>query len=334
MSNAAFFASALHNENSGGFASMTVTDSTISGNLQRGTIVSGGALAAVGGAVVQVANSTFSDIASGAIAALVNNAVVHVGNTILKSLAPAANINVDVGIVVSHGFNLVSDIGGGFFQATGDQTNSDPKLGPLQDNGSPTPTHMLLPGSPAIDQGVSDAIPALKTTVDQRGLPRTIDDPSIANASLGDGTDIGAVEVRPAPVPAADLLLGVDKTSVKMGDTLTYTVTVKNLGPDTAPNVVVNDVLSSGTTFVSAKATRGTFGTPPPGKTGTVTWNIPTLANGDLQAAQIKVTVIVNAKTTASIVNSVSAASDATDPNAANNTASIMTPVANGGGKK
>src|SRR5207244_3747159 len=188
-----------------------------------------------------------------------------VGNTILKSLAPAANINVDVGIVVSHGFNLVSDIGGGFFQATGDQTNTDPKLGPLQDNGGPTPTHILLPGSAAIDQGVSDAIPALKTTVDQRGLPRTIDDPSIANASLGDGTDIGAVEVQPAVVPTADLLvsLGADKTSVKFGDTLTYTVTVKNFGPDAAANAVVNDVLASGTTFVSAKATKGAFTAPP-----------------------------------------------------------------------
>ena len=33
-----------------------------------------------------------------------------------------------------------------------DLVNTDPLLGPLADNGGPTLTHALLPGSPAIDQ--------------------------------------------------------------------------------------------------------------------------------------------------------------------------------------
>ena len=41
----------------------------------------------------------------------------------------------------------------------------DPKLGPLQDNGGPTPTMALLPGSPAIDAGSNP----LTLTTDQRG---------------------------------------------------------------------------------------------------------------------------------------------------------------------
>ena len=44
--------------------------------------------------------------------------------------------------------------------ATGDQVGTtaapiDAKLGPLADNGGPTATHALLPGSPAIDSGES-----------------------------------------------------------------------------------------------------------------------------------------------------------------------------------
>jgi hypothetical protein len=72
----------------------------------------------------------------------------------------------------------------------------DARLGPLQDNGGPTFTMALLPGSPAIDQGVSQGL-----STDQRGMPRTADQPNISNASGGDGTDIGAFEL---PVVASD----------------------------------------------------------------------------------------------------------------------------------
>jgi len=63
----------------------------------------------------------------------------------------------------------------------------DPLLGPLADNGGPTKTHALLPGSPAIDAG---NISGLYT--DQRGYKRSINIPGIPNVS--DGADIGAYE--------------------------------------------------------------------------------------------------------------------------------------------
>ena len=66
--------------------------------------------------------------------------------------------------------------------ATGNLVGLDPKLGPLQDNGGPTPTIALLPGSPAIGAG-SDP---LNLTSDQRGYsPRVV----------GTAADIGAYEV-------------------------------------------------------------------------------------------------------------------------------------------
>ncbi len=63
----------------------------------------------------------------------------------------------------------------------------DPLLGPLADNGGPTKTHALLPGSPAIDAGNSSGL-----YTDQRGYKRPINIIGIPNVS--DGADIGAYE--------------------------------------------------------------------------------------------------------------------------------------------
>jgi hypothetical protein len=71
----------------------------------------------------------------------------------------------------------------------------NPLLGPLQDNGGATPTHALLPGSPAMDKGTRGGL-----TWDQRGRVRRVDDPALPNASGGDGSDIGAVETAVLPV--------------------------------------------------------------------------------------------------------------------------------------
>ena len=49
----------------------------------------------------------------------------------------------------------------------------DPRLGPLADNGGPTMTHALLPGSPAIDAGDPAAVAGVGGVplFDQRGAP-------------------------------------------------------------------------------------------------------------------------------------------------------------------
>ena len=117
--------------------------------------------------------------------------------------------------MTSLGYNLSNDDGGGLLTAMGDQINTDPMLGPLQDNGGPTFTHAPLTGSPAIDAGKNFTA----GTTDQRGagFVRTFDDPSIANANGGDGTDIGAFEVQPAtPSYAAQIQppINADGTSV------------------------------------------------------------------------------------------------------------------------
>lgn len=97
----------------------------------------------------------------------------------------------------SGGFNLDEDGSCGFDQGS-DLVGVPAGLDPvLRDNGGPTPTHALLPGSIAIDRGNS-----FGSTIDQRGLPRPSDFPDVSNAEGGDGSDIGAFELQvPPPVP-------------------------------------------------------------------------------------------------------------------------------------
>jgi hypothetical protein len=85
-------------------------------------------------------------------------------------------------------YNLIGNTSGATVSGdiTGNQTNVDPLLGPLQDNGGPTQTQALMPGSPAIDKGSSGG-----STTDQCGFPRPIDNSSMSNAV---GGDIGAYE--------------------------------------------------------------------------------------------------------------------------------------------
>ena len=81
-----------------------------------------------------------------------NEGSVTINNAVLK-VGPSGHSIVNIGTVTSLGYNLSSDDGGGYLIGPGDQINTDPTLGPLQDNGGPTFTHALLPGSPAIDAG-------------------------------------------------------------------------------------------------------------------------------------------------------------------------------------
>src|SRR5262249_31701391 len=86
--------------------------------------------------------------------------------------------------------NAVSIAAGG--NLGGNQFNTNPLLGPLQDNGGPTATMALLPGSPALCHGVSTSpIPGLTVPpADPRGHPRPA--PSI---------DVGAFQPQPPPQP-------------------------------------------------------------------------------------------------------------------------------------
>ena len=92
---------------------MTVTNSTLSGN----SADSGGGI--------------YNNGSSGATVAIL-------ANTILKTGASGENIYNFGGQVVSQGYNLSNDNGSGYLNHSGDQINTDPMLGPLQ-NFTPPP---------------------------------------------------------------------------------------------------------------------------------------------------------------------------------------------------
>jgi hypothetical protein len=82
------------------------------------------------------------------------------------------------------GYNLFGNSSGGSGYTDTDLLDVDPLLGPLQDNGGPTLTHALLPGSPAIGAGDKTGHPRW----DQRGRPYR----RVVHGRM----DIGAFEVQ------------------------------------------------------------------------------------------------------------------------------------------
>ena len=176
-------------DNSG---TLTVTDSTIADNSAGSDSVaypgfnSGKAFGAGinNSGSLTVTNSTLSGnslnlTGGGNGGGIDNTGTLTATNTIFANGAGGNLLNEKAG-VNSGSHNLFSDTPAATLDPT-DLINTNPMLGPLADNGGPTFTQALLPGSPAIDAAV--AVPGV--TTDQRGVPRP----------QGNAYDIGAFEL-------------------------------------------------------------------------------------------------------------------------------------------
>ncbi len=169
-------------------ATVTIINSTISGNTAFDPGICdggfGGGIANFGG-TVNVINTTITDnegectgggiyMNSGAV--VLSNSIIGNNEGFVKDCKA-----VTMGEFISRGFNLDSDGTCGLDQA-GDLPGVDPLLGPLQDNGGSTDTHVPMPRSPVIDAGDASTAPSR----DQRGVPRP----------QGPASDIGSVEAE------------------------------------------------------------------------------------------------------------------------------------------
>jgi hypothetical protein len=181
-------------------ATLAVSNSTISGNQARDR---GGGI----GQFFGPARITLTSVTLAANGAFPNQSVTGANLYIEGSGANAAAasfINTLVGVplgpnavncagklafsLISFGHNLDSGTSCAFTQAS-DITSVDPRLGSLADNGGPTLTRALQPGSLAIDAGTGAGL-----ATDQRGVVRP----------QGPASDIGAFEVQvtpPSPAP-------------------------------------------------------------------------------------------------------------------------------------
>jgi len=192
---------------------LTIAASTISGNFGE---LGGGIVAGPGN--LRIINSTISgntgDTVGGIymngggslllrLSTLANNTGTQGGNLLVASASE--EVELDHAIVadgapqdlasqgfspatVTANYSLIEAPGTVNLVGINNFTGLDPLLGPLANNGGPTPTHALLPDSPALDGG-DPAIPSPPAT-DQRGFARIV----------GPVVDIGAVEQQPQPV--------------------------------------------------------------------------------------------------------------------------------------
>lgn len=163
------------------FDQMTSMNSTIAANSTEGA---GGGM--VNGGRLQAVNLTIADNHAGDGNSLYNSGTLTLTNTILADGATGKNCT-NWGSIISLGHNLESDTTCALTAST-DQTNTDPRLAPLTNQGGPTLTYALLPQSPAIDGGNHSCPPP---TTDQRGVTRP----------QGAYCDIGALEAAQAQPP-------------------------------------------------------------------------------------------------------------------------------------
>jgi CSLREA domain-containing protein len=171
-------------------------------------------------------------------------------NTILAyntAVNPAtANCHIPI---VDQGGNLSSDGSCPFTHPTS-KSNTDPLLGPLQNNGGRTDTMALLPGSPAIDAGVPRPVPPLTEAdcKDHVGLPLTYDQRYFPRPVDGDGDgikicDSGAYELQ-APPTTAHLKLAKEVTNDNGGTAIPTDFILSADGPTpiSGPGGVESDV--------------------------------------------------------------------------------------------
>jgi hypothetical protein len=239
----------------GGAATLNIKHATISGNnAQAGN--SGVAQSGSTKPLRPVAQGTGGGVLVGPGGATFENTIIAdntaANGTGDNSSPPVSAPNVD-GTVTSNGHNLLgATTGATGFSGTGDQIGANPMLAVLADNGGPTKTMALTPGSPAIDAGVASL-----ATTDQRGRMRTYDDPGTVNAATSDGTDIGAFELQPDCLLTCPTDFSVSNDPDQCGANVSYSIP-----PDAACGTVTCDHASGsffgvGPTTVQCTSTAG-----------------------------------------------------------------------------
>ncbi len=178
---------------------LTLTNCTFSGNTAGG---GGGAI--MNGGALTLTCCTFS----GNTAGLGGGGIYNLGTLTLTNSIIANNAGGDIyGGYTDNAFNIVEDgVGITHFLSR----SGDPLLGPLADNGGPTLTHALLPGSPAANAGNCAAFTLF---TDQRGITRP----------NGPSCDIGAYEYEFVPTTTT---LTVSPNPAVFGEPVTFAVTV------------------------------------------------------------------------------------------------------------
>ena len=240
-------------------ANAIIVQSTISGN----TATNGGGLVAYSvDGLVAIEHSTITgNVASGTGGGLyAESGTLYIDHSIIAGNSAPSEPDVDADSVAVD--SLFSTSPASMVDGGNNQFGTDPLLGPLQDNGGLTETHLPAAGSPAIDAG--DPGYALSLTADQRDLARIVG-----------VIDIGAVEVDAGTV-------SIDPDSITIaedGGTVTVSVTRTGTGDGTASvDVITSDgTATQGADYTQTAATVSWSS----GEIGVKTVDVPILTDDD-----------------------------------------------------
>jgi uncharacterized repeat protein (TIGR01451 family) len=131
--------------------------------------------------------------------------------------------------------------------------------------------------------GVNVICPNTPLTFAQSSTSEELNEPTAKDLGIeGVGDPIPHGDPDDADV---DVVKDVDDTSPAVGDTVTFTITVTNSGPEVATSVVVSDLLPTGVTFDSAIASQGSYNDV------TGVWTVGTLAVSGSATLTIDATV-------------------------------------------
>ncbi len=211
----------------------------------------------------------------------------------VTNLGPGAATNVVAGDLLPTNVTFVSASGGGAY-ADGEVT---------------WPAIATLNVGATTNFTVTVTAPAAGVLTNIASSTATTIDPNLSN---NDGTSTNAFVATTVLQMADVMTTKIGPASVYGTSNLTYTITVTNLGPNDATNVIVSDLLPTNVTFVSASS-GGTNGS------GVVTW--PTMSNCAV-GFTTNFTVTVTAPTGGSFTNAVSSSATTTDPDGSNNNGS------------
>ncbi|MFH1755151.1 MAG: DUF11 domain-containing protein, partial [Candidatus Latescibacterota bacterium] len=236
----------------------------------------------------------------------VNNSAPNEGDTLTYQVTVANNGPEDASTVEIHdllpsGLILLSDSTSHGFYASGTGAWS---VGNLLNGGV-----ALLSLSAIVDKGTGGS-----TIINSAGIT------GADQADLDGSNDTASAAIT---VQSSDLSLSkmADNLSPNEGDTVAFTITLINLGPDDATAIEVTDLLPAGLTYLSDSTSQGSY------LSGSGLWSVGTVAAAD--SAALMITAAVSAGTAGSIISNVCSIGSTVeaDPDSTNNIASTAVAV-------
>nr|WP_299342457.1 gliding motility-associated C-terminal domain-containing protein [Allomuricauda sp.] len=181
------------------------------------------------------------------------------------------------GVVVSDplpsGYTYISDDSAGSYSVATGEWNIGTMIG-----GSTSVLNITVQANPTGDySNVAEVISAIQPDPD-----------STPGNNILSEDDQDEQSTSPRILTDVSITKTVDNLNPPVGDQITFTITANNASPNDATNLVIEDVIASGYTFVSAVPSSGTYDSV------TGAWALASLGNGSTETLQITVTVLQN----------------------------------------